>query len=156
MNKNIPDMLPIEELVEVMSSPLDERRNLFIGGLVNHDLGVLTLVKGDLQHILVPLSFFQPSATTEPDFFDFVVGDYGHTLRFGEYEATSDIVLQWINTNRRAHPIMTVRVCMRCGEAYPLRNEMSTCGRLTKRWWSFGFPIKCGCGIFRLCEKVIQ
>ncbi|MBI2606522.1 MAG: helix-turn-helix transcriptional regulator [Deltaproteobacteria bacterium] len=53
----------------------------------------VTLVRGDLNSIVVPLSTFRPSGDgVKPDFSNFSIDDYGQTLKFGEYEASSDAV----------------------------------------------------------------
>src|SRR6266508_2105353 len=51
--------LPIDELAEVLA---DERRgDLFLGGYADRENQTLTLVRGDLQRLSVPLSMFLPS-----------------------------------------------------------------------------------------------
>ena len=61
-----------------------ERRDVFIGGVVNLDLGTAVLVRGNFDLIVVPLSLFRPSGRATPDFKKFELTDYGHTLKFGE------------------------------------------------------------------------
>lgn len=85
--------LPIEELAVVLRSDPTERRDAFIGGFVNLEFGTLVLVRGNLERVVVPLSMFRPSGRATPDFKKFELTDYGHTLKFGEYEATADVVL---------------------------------------------------------------
>jgi len=85
--------LPVEQLAEVLSAPNEQRRDVFIGGVLNEEFGTLALVRGNLDRITVPLSIFRPSGRRSPDFGRFGLDDYGHTLRFGDYEATSDVVL---------------------------------------------------------------
>ena len=82
-----------EELATVLRASPSERSNVFISGLVNLDLGTLALLRGDLSHVTVPLKMFRPSGRAIPDFKRFELTDYGHTLKFGDYEATADIVL---------------------------------------------------------------
>ena len=93
--------LPMEELIEVLCSQPDERHDVFVGGLLNLEFGTLVLVRGNLERVIVPLSMFRPSGRTTPDFNKFEIGDYGHTLRFGEYEATADIVLWEVDPEYR-------------------------------------------------------
>jgi len=84
--------LPVEELAEVLGS--DQRDDLCIGGMVDPASEVVTLYRGDLRSITVPLSLF--GATPDglgPDMSAFSVTDYGRTLAFGEYEAAFDTVL---------------------------------------------------------------
>lgn len=87
-----PVMLPMDELVEVLKQP--HRGDLCIGGSVDQTLGMVVLVRGNLDVLPVPLSVFKPSGDgIKPDFSAFEVIDYGHTLRFGDYEASLDAVL---------------------------------------------------------------
>lgn len=85
--------LPVGQLTRVLSAPLDQRRDVFIGGFLDPELETLVLVRGDLERVMAPLSIFRPSGRAAPDFGKFHLGDYGRTLRFGAYEATADIVL---------------------------------------------------------------
>lgn len=82
------------QLQEVLSQPLSERGNLVIGGFISESDQTLTLVRADYRAVTVPLSTFKPSGTTAPDFTRFEIIDYGHGLRFGEYESAVDAVLQ--------------------------------------------------------------
>lgn len=77
-----------KHMIEIMGLPEDERRDLFIHGGVNREWGMLILMRGDRSIVTIPLEFFEPSGTATPDFDDFSIGDYGNTLRFGDYEAT--------------------------------------------------------------------
>ncbi len=84
--------LPLDELAEVLAS--DERGDLCIGGMVDPASEVVTLYRGDLRSVTVPLSLF--GATPDglaPDPAAFSVTDYGRTLAFGDYEAAFDVVL---------------------------------------------------------------
>jgi hypothetical protein len=84
--------LPIAELAEVMSA--ENKRNLFVSGIISKKNGTLTLRRGDLTPLVVPLSAFRPTENdVHPDFDRFEIADYGQTLRFGPYEASADAVL---------------------------------------------------------------
>ena len=91
-----------EQLAEVMGLKREERLDVFIGGCLHQALGALVLVRGNLETIVVPLSMFGSSGKVTPDFARFEIGDYGHTIRFGEYEATADIVLWEVDREYRA------------------------------------------------------
>jgi len=93
--------LPMEELTEVLRSAPDDRRDVFIGGSLNREFGTLVLVRGNLERVIVPLSMFRPSDNATPDFSKFQPGDYGHTLRFGDYESTADVVLWEVDPDYR-------------------------------------------------------
>lgn len=84
--------LPAAQLGEVLSAP--HRENLFIGGSVDRTGGTVTLWRGNLSPLTVPLSAFKPAGDgTKPDFNKFSIRDYGHTVRFGDYEAAADAIL---------------------------------------------------------------
>jgi len=85
-------ILPIAELAEVLADP--RRGDLFIGGYADLDNETLTLVRGDLRRLSVPLSMFPPSPageTSDPARLGFT--DYGNTVQLGDYEAAADAVL---------------------------------------------------------------
>jgi hypothetical protein len=84
-------MLPHDQLAEVLCS--ENKSDLFIGGIVDRLGGTITLARGDLMAVTVPLSIFQTQGPCRPDFSRFGVDDYGATLRFGAYEASSHGVL---------------------------------------------------------------
>jgi hypothetical protein len=84
--------LPPEELMAALKSP--GRKDRFIGGMVDEQAQVVTLWRGDLTPLVVPFGTFAPTANgLAPDWGRFTVTDYGHTLRFGTYEAAADAVL---------------------------------------------------------------
>lgn len=85
--------LPQEQLLEVLIAPEEERQDLFIGGVIDREIGMLSLIRGNLERIAVPLSIFRASGTSRPNFSKFELGDYGHSVRFGDYEAAADFIL---------------------------------------------------------------
>lgn len=89
---NLGGVLPREELEVVLKSP--ERSDRFVGGLVDKEAKVVTLWRGNLNPCVVPFSAFPATANgIRPDWDRFTVSDYGHTLRFGDYEAATDAIL---------------------------------------------------------------
>jgi hypothetical protein len=84
--------LPIDELAEVLA---DARRgDLFIGGYADVESQTLTLVRGDLRRLSVPLSMFPPlGAAGPPDPSRLAFTDCGNTVRLGDYEAAADAIL---------------------------------------------------------------
>jgi hypothetical protein len=85
-------VLPIEELFEVRRHKNPE--NYVIGGQIDESTHTLTLVRGNLSRLVVPLSTFKTSGDgVTPNFNNFTVDDHGQTLKFGEYEAAVDSVL---------------------------------------------------------------
>jgi hypothetical protein len=85
--------LPHEHLCEVIAAGSAAGRDVFIGGVIDPEVGLLTLVRGNFERVTVSLSMFRPSGSSKPDFRRFGLDDYGHTIRFGEYEASADFVL---------------------------------------------------------------
>lgn len=84
--------LSIEELIEVFHS--SHSGNFVVSGSVDRTVGVLSLIRGNMEKLMVPISAFKRSADgVEPDFNDFSIVDSGQTLKFGEYEASVDSVL---------------------------------------------------------------
>ena len=83
-----------EELGTALASPYRDR--LFIGGIVDHEAGVVVLYSADLGRdpLVVPTAWFTPSGDgTEPDFHRFAVSDYGSAIQLGDYEASADAIL---------------------------------------------------------------
>lgn len=84
--------LPADQLAEVLTAA--NRADLFIAGVVQKEAEVLILFSGDLEPLLVPLSWFAGGERSpEPDFEHLSLEDYGHTVRFGEFEAAADAIL---------------------------------------------------------------
>ena len=92
-------MLPAEHLLEVLSSA--KRVDLFLGGIVDEGSGTLTLTRGDLTTLVVPLSMFPAAGPSKPDFGRFELDDYGYTLRFGDFEASAHSVLYRVDPEYR-------------------------------------------------------
>jgi hypothetical protein len=93
--------LPSDELVDVISGPREEARDLFIGGSVDPVAETLTLTRGNFETVVVPLSMFRPSGKAAPNPGDFAVESYGHTVRLGEYEAAADAILYEVDPDFR-------------------------------------------------------
>lgn len=92
-------LLPLDQLAEVLTS--DNRRDLFIGGIVDRSSKTLTLARGDLETLTVPLGLFRAAGPSRPDFDRFAVDDYGYALRFGDYEASAHFVLYAVDPDYR-------------------------------------------------------
>lgn len=84
--------LPPEEMKEVFALPDDLQTE------------VLTLVRGDLVSVTIPLSYFRSNPTAKPDFSQLRLGDHGMSLCFGEeYEAAVDTTLRWTGAASPRH-----------------------------------------------------
>jgi DNA-binding XRE family transcriptional regulator len=92
-------MLPREQLAEALAS--ENRGDLFIGGAVDEESGILTLARGDCRMLTVPLSFFQPTIDSKPEFEAFELDDHGYAVRFGSYEASAHSVLYGFDRDYR-------------------------------------------------------
>ena len=87
-------LLPLEELLDVLSSSPREAAGLFIAAVADPQSQTLALTRGNLKTITVCWSMFKPSGDgVEPDFKRLRLTDYGHTVGFGDYEAASDAIL---------------------------------------------------------------
>lgn len=85
-------LLPREELFAVLAS--ENRDELFIGGAVDTDDGVVVLYRGNLEPVVVSLDWFKVSGDgTRPDPTRFSVTDFGQTVKVGDYEAATHAVL---------------------------------------------------------------
>jgi hypothetical protein len=72
---------------------MTDTKKYLIGGLVDKETGTLTVYRGDLRTVTVPLSIFKPTGTgLVPNLADFSIIDDGQAIRMGAYEATSDVI----------------------------------------------------------------
>lgn len=69
------------------------RDELFIGGIGDRPDGVVVPYRGNMEPLLVPASWFEPSGNgVRPDFADFEVTDFGQAIRPGPHEAAGDAI----------------------------------------------------------------
>jgi hypothetical protein len=93
-------LLPTDELAEVLSSA--DRADLFIGAAVARADAAVILYRGNLEPLVVPLSWFrEPAEGPRPDFSDVAVTDFGQTIRLGDYEAATDAILYEFDDDHR-------------------------------------------------------
>lgn len=85
--------LPKEEAKEIFKLPLKERYKFIVAAWVDFEKKILVFIRGNGASGYINLSFFTPSGTTSPDFNSLEIIDYGHTVKFGEYEAATDAIL---------------------------------------------------------------
>lgn len=84
--------LPPEELAEALKA--ENAADLIIGGSVDLCSETITLWRGSLTPLTVPISAFEKSGDgIEPDFGQFAVTDFGQTVQLGHYEASADAIL---------------------------------------------------------------
>jgi DNA-binding Xre family transcriptional regulator len=85
-------LLPLEEIAEIIASP--ESEDFFIGAMVDKENGTAILYRGNLDAITLPLTWLEAEPnSTQPDFDDFEITDFGQTVRLGEYEAGTEAIL---------------------------------------------------------------
>jgi len=94
--------LPDEELADVLNSTPEEGRNLLIGGAVDVHSMAVSLIRGDLSTVTVPLAIFRPNRVTRPVPSRLRFTDYGQTVCLGAYEASADSILYEIDPRYRA------------------------------------------------------
>ena len=105
-------LAPIE-LIETLRA--SNRSDLFIGGVIDHITFTITFWRGDLTPLTVPFSAFEHSGDgTRPDFNAFSVTDYGQTVCFGSYEASTESILYEFDREYR-----------RCMKAQELATDLS-------------------------------
>lgn len=93
-------LIPVDELMTVLGSRHPE--DLFIGWVSAASAQAVVLYPGDLRPVVVPRSWFAPTATgTKPDFDDVEVIDHGQTVRLGMYEAATDAILYELSSDYR-------------------------------------------------------
>jgi len=81
-----------EEIRAILAD--DRRADLVISGRLDPISQTLTVLRGSGETLSVPLAAFKPSGNgVVPDFTQFRITDYGHTIQFGAYEATVEALL---------------------------------------------------------------
>jgi hypothetical protein len=92
--------LPKEELVEVIAR--HDAADRFIGGSVDPKTKSLTLLRGDIEAVLAPLTIFEQSGDGKsPDFTKLKLTDYGRTIALGNYEVSADAILYELDADYR-------------------------------------------------------
>ncbi|CAN5916963.1 hypothetical protein BH11GEM1_BH11GEM1_06690 [soil metagenome] len=92
--------LELNELLEVLSSPA--RDDLFVGGAMDADRGVVLLYRGNIDPLVVPLTWFvnrNSGHVMNPS--RFAVCDYGQTVSLGDFEASTDSILYAFDSQYR-------------------------------------------------------
>lgn len=86
-------LLPKKQMIEILFLQDGTRDKRAIAGMVDKKNQRLYLVLGGRGTASIPLSVFKKNAICTPDFGCLDLDDYGYTIRFGEYEASTDFAL---------------------------------------------------------------
>lgn len=93
-------VLPDGELAAALNA--SNRYELLIGGSIDHSSQTVTFWRGNIKSLTVPLTAFDTEGDgVEPDFTKFSITDFGHTVRFGKYEAAADAILYEFDADYR-------------------------------------------------------
>lgn len=87
------ETLPQEELTELEALPFERQRTLIRAGYVDFVSRHVILFRGDRTCVVAPFDLFNTGGTLKPDFDKIGFTDYGNTVKFGEFEASSDFIL---------------------------------------------------------------
>ncbi len=96
------ETLPAEELIELEALPFDRQRTLIRSGYVDFLSEHVILFRGDRTCVVAPFDLFNATGTLKPDFEKIGFTDYGNTVKFGEFEASSDFILYELDSDYRA------------------------------------------------------
>jgi hypothetical protein len=81
---------------------------MVIGGAADLKKREVKLIYGNFEVLTVPFAAFKSNPTARPNFKDFEIIDFGHTIRLGKYEAGADSfdnLRGWVHRKARAKKI---------------------------------------------------
>lgn len=81
-------------LKEGLAEAVLTNADLFIAGRVDRKSKSVILYTGSFKRFCVPFDWFTPSGTTSPDFDLIEIIDHGLTVKLGNYEAASDVIIE--------------------------------------------------------------
>ncbi len=82
------------EAEELFNLPWEERARYIIMARVDFDQSLLIFVRANGANGTIDLKFFTPNAIETPDFDQLEIIDFGRTIKFGNYEAATDSILE--------------------------------------------------------------
>lgn len=85
-----------EQWAEIKS---DEKELALEGTIIPKDK-LVVLFTNKQRHLVFPFELFEPNMKYAPDFTQFEIVDWGQTLKFGEYEAALDALIQDVEYRR--------------------------------------------------------
>lgn len=92
-------MVTASNVSDILSAP--HRRDLFIAGTIDQQNQAVVLFRGDLDPIIIPLTWFTDDSNADPDALEII--DYGQTVRMGDFEASADAILYEFDPEYRTH-----------------------------------------------------
>lgn len=82
-------LLKKDQMISILSKSINERRDLAIGIQVLKIIKKIRILRGDMEPLYIPMEYFKPNSLgLRPDFNDVEIMEFGHYIRFGEYEAS--------------------------------------------------------------------
>lgn len=86
--------LDFKELEELKVFSWAAKRYLVVAGYSDFLRRQLVLFRPDGRMVIAPFDMFQPSGTSNPNFYDLEIIDYGNTIKLGKYEADAGAVME--------------------------------------------------------------
>lgn len=86
--------LPKAEVKDIFKLPPKERSKYIVSARVDIKENLLLFIRGNGAGAYVDLSFFTPTPKETPDFDHIEIIDHGQTVKFGNYEAATDAILE--------------------------------------------------------------
>jgi hypothetical protein len=83
------NLLRKDQLISILSKPINIRRDLAIGIQVLKGIKKIRILRGDMEPIYISMENFSPNSLgLMPDFNQVEIMEFGHFIRFGEYEVS--------------------------------------------------------------------
>lgn len=83
-----------KELNELKIFSLTAKRYLVIAGYSDFPRRQLVLFRADGRSVIAPFDMFKSSGTSDPNFYELEIIDYGNTIKLGKYEADAGAVME--------------------------------------------------------------
>lgn len=87
-------ILKNKELEELKILSWAAKRYLVVAGYPDFLRQQLVLFRADGRSVIAPFDMFKPSGTSNPNFYELELIDYGNTIKLGEYEASAASILE--------------------------------------------------------------
>lgn len=90
----VASCLKDKELKELAPFSPTAKRYLIVAGYSDFLRQQLVLFRADGKSVIAPFDMFKPSGTSNPNFYELEIIDYGNTIKLGEYEACAGAVME--------------------------------------------------------------